>query len=95
MAVQPEFEVIPHVRPFAGEDAVEHDVARRAVSPDAVVPENAVFLRAEPFDGVRFSPRQEFVVGGYHLNGDLLELSARWPITSMANYVTPDRFGRD
>src|SRR6516165_2418375 len=50
-AVQPELEMSPDVGPFAGENAVHHDVAWRAVAARAVVPQHAVLFRAERLDG--------------------------------------------
>src|SRR5437899_11074303 len=41
----------PHVRPLSRENTVHHDVARAAVAADAEVPDHAVLLRAERFDG--------------------------------------------
>src|SRR5512134_1233851 len=50
MPREPPLEMQLHLRPFAREDAVHHDVARRAVAPRAEVPDDAVFLRAESLD---------------------------------------------
>src|SRR5688572_19505650 len=65
MAVQPEFQVALHVRPFGGEHAVHHGVADRAVAPRPVVADHAVLLRAQRLDGAL---RAEIEVVGAQAN---------------------------
>ncbi len=50
MALQAQFEVAPHVPPLAGEDAVHHAVAHRAVAAERVMAQHAIPPGAERFD---------------------------------------------
>jgi hypothetical protein len=50
MPSQAQLQVSLHVEPFTGEYAVEHRVARCAIATWRVMPDDAVFLRAQSFN---------------------------------------------
>src|SRR4051812_46077875 len=51
MSMQSQLEIPPHVRPFGGENAVHHDVARAAIATDAEMANDAVLPGAKRLDG--------------------------------------------
>src|SRR5688572_11800 len=61
ISLQSEMQVALHVGPFIGENAVHHCVPDAAVAPRPVMPDDAVFLRAERLDRAL---RAEVVVVG-------------------------------
>src|ERR1700690_1055458 len=48
---QPQFKMTPHVRPFAGKDAVHERVANSSVAARGVMADDTIPLRPQRFDG--------------------------------------------